>query len=74
MKSLSLTLPALLLAALTACGPLSAPEATPTPTATPAAETTPTTTAAPTPTPDPSAGLEYEMLTLPTTPQPPPSL
>lgn len=73
MKSLSLTLPALLLAALTACGPLSAPGATPTPTATPAAtaEPTPTPTAAPTPTPDPSAGLEYEMLTLPTTPQPP---
>lgn len=73
MKSQSLTLPALLLAALTACGPLSAPEATPTPTATPAAtaEPTPTPTAAPTPTPDPSAGLEYEMLTLPTTPQPP---
>lgn len=73
MKSLSLTLPALLLAALTACGPLSAPGATPTPTATPAAtaEPTPTSTAAPTPTPDPSAGLVYEMLTLPTTPQPP---
>lgn len=73
MKSLSLTLPALLLAALTACSPLSAPEATPTPTATPAAtaEPTPTPTAVPTPTPDPSAGLEYEMLTLPTTPQPP---
>lgn len=73
MKSLSLTLPALLLAALTACSPLSAPEATPTPTATPAAtaEPTQTPTAVPTPTPDPSAGLEYEMLTLPTTPQPP---
>lgn len=73
MKSLSLTLPALLLAALTACGPLSAPGATPTPTATLAAtaEPTPTPTAAPTPTPDPSAQLDYETLSLPTTPQPP---
>lgn len=73
MKSLSLTLPVLLLAVLTACGPLSRPQATPAPTATPAAtsEPTATPTAAPTPTPDPSAGLDYEMLTLPSTPQPP---
>ena len=73
MKSLFLTIPAVLLAVLTACGPLARPEATPAPTATPAAtvEPTPTPTAAPTPTPDPSAGLDYEMLTLPTTPQPP---
>ncbi|WP_300283164.1 hypothetical protein [uncultured Subdoligranulum sp.] len=73
MKSLFLAIPAVLLAVLTACGPLARPEATPAPTATPAAmvEPTPTPTAAPTPTPDPSAGLDYEMLTLPTTPQPP---
>lgn len=73
MKSLSLTIPAVLLAALTACGPLARPEATPAPTVTPAAtgEPTPTPTAAPTPTPDPSAQLEYETLTLPLTPQPP---
>lgn len=73
MKKLSLAIPALLLAGLTACGPFSAPEANPMPTETPVAtaEPTPMPTAAPTPTPDPSAGLEYEMLTLPTTPQPP---
>ena len=73
MRKLPLAIPALLLAALTACGPLAAPEATPLPTATPAATAapTPSPTAAPTPTPDPSAGLDYEMLTLPTTPQPP---
>lgn len=71
MKKLTLAVPALALAALTACGPLSVPEATPVPTATPAATEQPTPTAAPTPTPDPSAGLDYEMLTLPTTPQPP---
>ena len=73
MKYRSLAIPALLLAALTACGPLAAPEATPLPTATPAAteQPTPTPTAVPTPAPDPSAGLDYEMLTLPTTPQPP---
>lgn len=73
MKKLSLAIPALLLAALTACGPFSASEATPAPAETPAAtaEPTPTPTVTPTPTPDPSAGLEYEMLTLPTTPQPP---
>lgn len=73
MKKLSLAIPALLLAGLTACGPFSASEATPAPTEIPAAtaEPTPTPTVAPTPTPDPSAGLEYETLTLPTTPQPP---
>lgn len=73
MKKLSLAIPALLLAGLTACGPFSASDATPAPAETPAAtaEPTPTPTVAPTPTPDPSAGLEYEMLTLPTTPQPP---
>lgn len=73
MKSLSLTVPALLLAALTACGPLARPEAPPAPTATPAAtaEPAPTPTAAPTPIPDPSAQLDYETLTLPLTPQPP---
>lgn len=73
MKSLPLTISALLLAALTACGPLARPASTPAPTATPAAtaEPTPTPTPAPTPTPDPSAGLDYETLTLPTTPQPP---
>lgn len=73
MKKLSLAIPALLLAGLTACSPFSASEATPMPAGTPAAtaEPTPTPTVAPTPTPDPSAGLEYETLTLPTTPQPP---
>ena len=73
MKKLSLAIPALLLVGLTACGPFSASEATPMPAETPVAtaEPTPMPTAAPTPTPDPSAGLEYEMLTLPTTPQPP---
>lgn len=73
MKKLSLAIPALLLAGLTACGPFFASEATPMPAETPAAtaEPTPTPTVAPTPTSDPSAGLEYEMLTLPTTPQPP---
>lgn len=73
MKSLFLAIPAVLLAALTACGPLNRPESTPAPTATPAAtaEPTPTPTAAPTLTPDPSTQLDYEMLTLPLTPQPP---
>lgn len=73
MKKLPLAIPALLLATLTACGPLARPEAPPAPTATPAAaaEPTPTPTAAPTPTPDPSAQLDYETLTLPLTPQPP---
>lgn len=73
MRKLPLAIPAFLLAALTACGSLSVPEATPLPTETPAAtaEPTPTPTAAPTPTPDPSAQLDYEMLTLPATPQPP---
>lgn len=73
MKSLFLAIPAVLLAALTACGPLIRPDTSPAPTATPAvtAEPTPTPTAAPTPTPDPSAGLDYETLLLPTTPQPP---
>lgn len=73
MKSLFLAIPAVLLAALTACGPLTRPDTSPAPTATPAvtAEPTPTPTAAPTPTPDPSAGLDYETLLLPTTPQPP---
>ena len=73
MESLSLAIPTVLLAALTACGPLARPESTPVPTATPAAtaELTPTPTAEPTPTPDPSAGLDYETLTLPLTPQPP---
>lgn len=73
MKSLSLILPAVLLAALTACGPLARSETMPVPTANPAAtmEPTPTPTAAPTPTPDPSARLDYETLTLPSAPQPP---
>ena len=73
MKKLPLTIPALALAVLTACGPLSASEETPAPTATPAATAEPTPSPVPTPTatPDPSAGLDYEMLTLPTTPQPP---
>lgn len=73
MRKLPLAIPAFLLAALTACGSLSVPEATPLPTETPAATaaSTPTPTAAPTPTPDPSAQLDYEMLTLPATPQPP---
>ena len=73
MESLSLAIPTVLLAALTACGPLARPESTPVPTATPAAtaELTPTPTAEPTPTPDPSTQLDYEMLTLPLTPQPP---
>lgn len=73
MRKLPLAILAFLLAALTACGSLSVPEATPLPTETPAATaaSTPTPTAAPTPTPDPSAQLDYEMLTLPTTPQPP---
>lgn len=73
MKKLLLAIPALLLAALAACGELPASEASPIPTETPAAaaEPTPTPTVAPTPTPDPSAQLDYETLTLPLTPQPP---
>lgn len=71
MKSLSLTIPAVLLAALTACGPLARPEATPAPTVTPAATAEPTPTPTVAPTPDPSAQMEYETLTLPLTPQPP---
>lgn len=73
MKKLPLAIPALLLAALTACSPLSASEAAPLPTETPAATAAPTPSPVPTPTatPDPSAGLDYETLSLPTTPQPP---
>lgn len=41
------------------------------PTVSPSAEPAAQSTAAPTPTPDPSAALEYEMLTLPLTSQPP---
>lgn len=73
MKKLPLAIPALLLAALTACSPLSASEAAPLPTETPAATAAPTPSPVPTPTatPDPSAQLDYETLSLPTTPQPP---
>lgn len=73
MKKLSLAIPALLLATLTACGPLSASEAAPLPTETPAVTAAPTPSPVPTPTatPDLSAGLDYQTLTLPTTPQPP---
>lgn len=73
MKKLPLAIPALVLAALTACGPLSASEAAPAPTASPAVTAEPSPSPVPTPaaTPDPSAQLDYETLTLPTTPQPP---
>ena len=73
MKFLPLTIAAVLLAALTACGPLARPDTAPVPAATPAAtaEPTPALTATPTPTPDPGAQLNYETLILPTTPQPP---
>lgn len=73
MKFLPLTIAAVLLAALTACGSLARPDTTPVPAATPAAtaEPTPALTATPTPTPDPGAQLNYETLILPTTPQPP---
>lgn len=67
MKFVSLAMVTTLLLAttLTACAPQPSAEPEPTPT------TTPTQTANPTATPDPTSELRYEMLTLPTTPQPP---
>lgn len=70
MKFLPLTIAAVLLAALTACGSLARPDTAPVPPAA-TAEPTPALTATPTLTPYPGAQLNYETLILPTTPQPP---
>ena len=67
MKHRYRVIPALLLAVLTACSSLPTTQPSTTPAESPAATEEP----APTPAPDPSAALEYEMLTLSLTPQPP---
>lgn len=73
MKHWYRVVPALLLVALTACSSLPATQPSTPPTETPAAteEPAPISTPEPTPTPDPTEGMEYEMLTLSLTPQPP---